>query len=46
MIELFVAQTPLIMLWQPNQDAVMVKNLEGFTYQFYRQTDFRPLKRV
>jgi peptide/nickel transport system substrate-binding protein len=46
MIELFVAQTPLIMLWQPNQDAVMVKGLEGFTYQFYRQTDFRSLKRV
>lgn len=46
MIELFVEQTPLIMLWQPNQDAVMVKGLEGFTYQFYRQTDFRSLKRA
>ncbi len=46
MIELFAADTPLIMLWQPNQDAVMVKTLEGFTYQFYRQTDFRDLRRV
>ena len=46
MIELFVEQTPLIMLWQPNQDAAMVKSLEGFTYQFYRQTDFRPLRRA
>ena len=26
MIELFAAETPLIMLWQPNQDAVMVKS--------------------
>ena len=46
MIKLFAAETPLIMLWQPNQDAVMVKSLEGFTYQFYRQTDFRDLRRV
>lgn len=46
MIELFAAQTPLIMLWQPNQDAVMAKSVEGYTYQFYRQADFRDLKRV
>ena len=46
MIETFVAETPLIMLWQPNQDAVMAKTLDGFTYQFYRQTDFRDLRRV
>lgn len=46
MIELFNAQTPLVMLWQPNQDAAMSKTLEGYTYQFYRQVDFRDLKRV
>lgn len=46
MIELFTAQTPLVMLWQPNQDAAMSKTLEGYTYQFYRQADFRDLKRV
>jgi hypothetical protein len=46
MIDLFVDQTPLIMLWQPNQDAVMAKTVEGYTYQFYRQADFRDLKRV
>ena len=32
---------PLIMLWQPNHDAVMAKNIDGYTYQFYRQADFR-----
>ena len=46
MIDLFTAETPLIMLWQPNQDAVMAKSVDGYTYQFYRQADFRDLKRV
>jgi peptide/nickel transport system substrate-binding protein len=46
MIEIFTADTPLIMLWQPNQDAVMAKSVEGYTYQFYRQADFRTLQRV
>jgi peptide/nickel transport system substrate-binding protein len=46
MIALFAVQTPLIMLWQPNQDAVMAKSVDGYTYQFYRQADFRDLKRV
>ena len=46
MIELFNGQTPLIMLWQPNQDAVMAKSVDGYTYQFYRQADFRDLRRV
>ena len=46
MIELFAGQDPLIMLWQPNQDAVMAKSVEGYTYQFYRQADFRDLTRV
>ena len=45
MIDLFVDQTPLIMLWQPNQDAVMAKSLENYTYEFYRQVDFRVLTR-
>ena len=46
MIELFASQDPLIMLWQPNQDAVMAKSVDGYTYQFYRQADFRDLKRL
>ncbi len=46
MIELYVAQEPLVMLWQPNQDAVMAKSVDGYTYQYYRQADFRDLKRV
>jgi peptide/nickel transport system substrate-binding protein len=46
MIALFAAETPLIMLWQPNQDAVMAKSIDGYTYEFYRQVDFRDLKRV
>ena len=46
MIQLFGQQTPLVMLWQPNQDAAMAKSVDGYTYQFYRQADFRDLKRV
>ena len=46
MLDLFVAETPLIMLWQPNQDAVMAKSVEGYTYEFYRQVDFRDLRRA
>ena len=46
MIEVFAENVPLIMLWQPNHDAAMASNIDGYTYQFYRQADFRDLKRV
>jgi peptide/nickel transport system substrate-binding protein len=46
MIQVFTEQAPLIMLWQPNHDAVMAANIDGYRYQFYRQADFRVLKRV
>jgi peptide/nickel transport system substrate-binding protein len=46
MINIFADAVPLIMLWQPNHDAVMASNVEGYTYQFYRQADFRDLRRV
>jgi peptide/nickel transport system substrate-binding protein len=45
-LELFAAEVPLVMLWQPNHDAVMAANIDGYTYQFYRQVDFRTLRRV
>jgi peptide/nickel transport system substrate-binding protein len=46
MIEIFTAETPLVMLWQPNHDAAMSKSVDGYTYQFYRQADFRDLRRA
>jgi peptide/nickel transport system substrate-binding protein len=46
MITLFAEQVPLILLWQPNHDAVMASSVDGYTYEFYRQADFRELKRV
>jgi len=46
MIRVFATDVPLVMLWQPNHDAVMAANIDGYTYQFYRQADFRDLKRV
>ena len=39
------ATMPQIPLWQPSQDAVMAKSVEGYTYQFHRQVDYRDLSR-
>ena len=39
------SEMPQIPLWQPNQDAVMAPSLEGYTYQFHRQVDYRDLSR-
>ena len=46
MIETFVANVPLVMLWQPSHDAAMAPSVDGYTYEFYRQADFRTLQRV
>ncbi|MCK8787293.1 ABC transporter substrate-binding protein [Roseomonas sp. NAR14] len=46
MISILAAEKPLLMVWQPNQDAVMGPKVEGYTYQFHRQVDFRDLKRA
>jgi peptide/nickel transport system substrate-binding protein len=39
------AVMPQIPLWQPAQDAVMSPSIEGYTYQFHRQVDYRDLRR-
>jgi peptide/nickel transport system substrate-binding protein len=46
MVELLAAETPQLMMWQPNHDAVMTPKIDGYTYWFYRQVDFRDLSRV
>jgi peptide/nickel transport system substrate-binding protein len=46
MIAILGEEVPLVMLWQPNHDAVMAKSVDGYTYWFYRQVDFRDLKRA
>ncbi|MFT3802363.1 MAG: ABC transporter substrate-binding protein [Burkholderiaceae bacterium] len=38
-------QMPVVPLWTASQDAVMVPSIEGYTYQFHRQVDFRDLSR-
>jgi peptide/nickel transport system substrate-binding protein len=38
-------QMPQVPLWQPSQDAVMAPSIEGYTYQFHRQVDYRDLSR-
>lgn len=39
------SEMPQIMLWQPAQDAVMASSIQGYTYQFHRQVDYRDLSR-
>src|SRR5205814_2694496 len=39
------SEMPQIPLWQPNQDAVMAASIEGYTYEFHRQVDYRDLGR-
>ncbi len=39
------SEMPQIPLWQPSQDAVMALSIEGYTYQFHRQVDYRDLSR-
>jgi peptide/nickel transport system substrate-binding protein len=45
LIAIEAADMPMILLWQPSQDAVMAANIDGFTYWFHRQVDFRDLRR-
>jgi peptide/nickel transport system substrate-binding protein len=45
LISLLAEQVPQIMLWQPNQDAVMGPSIDGYTYWFHRQVDYRDLSR-
>jgi peptide/nickel transport system substrate-binding protein len=45
MIVLAAQEVPMVLLWQPNQEAVMASNIDGFTYWFHRQTDYRDLYR-
>jgi peptide/nickel transport system substrate-binding protein len=39
------SEIPQIPLWQPSQDAVMAPSIEGYTYQFHRQVDYRDVSR-
>jgi len=45
LIALFAKESPMIMLWQPNQDAVMAPDVSGFTYWYHRQVDYRNMNR-
>lgn len=45
LIAIAAEEAPMVLLWQPNQDAVMASNIDGYTYWFHRQVDFRDLRR-
>ena len=45
LIAIAAAEVPMILLWQPNQDAVMAPSIDGYTYWFHRQVDYRDLAR-
>ncbi len=46
MISILADEVPVLLLWQPNQDAVMPKNVEGYVYGYHRQVDYRDMKRA
>ncbi len=45
MINIAAQEMPMAMVWQSMQDAVMAKDVSGYTYWFHRQVDFRDMKR-
>lgn len=45
MIALAAEEEPIVLLWQPNLEAVMDPSIDGFTYWYHRQTDYRDLYR-
>ncbi|MFW6028388.1 MAG: ABC transporter substrate-binding protein, partial [bacterium] len=46
MIEIVYANAPVVLLWQPSLDVPMREEIEGYTYYFHRQVDYRPLTRA
>ena len=45
LIEIAAKDAPVVLLWQPNQDAVLSSTISGYTYWYHRQVDFRDLAR-
>lgn len=46
MIQIARDEVPMILLWSPFLDVVLGKNIEGYTYMFHRQLEFRHLKKT
>lgn len=46
MIAIMAEEQPLVMVFQANLDAVMAPTVEGFTYRYHRQVDYRDLARA
>jgi peptide/nickel transport system substrate-binding protein len=45
LVSMVAAEVPEAFLWQPNQDAVTVPSIQGYTYWFHRQVDYRDMSR-
>jgi peptide/nickel transport system substrate-binding protein len=45
-IEIAFAEAPIILLWQPSHDVPMADTIDGYTYYFHRQVDYRVLSRT
>ena len=46
MIQTARDEVPMILLWSPFLDVVLGKGVEGYTYMFHRQLEFRHLKKA
>lgn len=45
-VNAFAEAMPMAMLWSPNHDAIIGKDIDGYTYWFHRNADYRDLKRI
>jgi peptide/nickel transport system substrate-binding protein len=45
LIALEAKEVPMVLLWQPSQDAVLAPDVDGYTYWYHRQVDYRDLAR-
>jgi peptide/nickel transport system substrate-binding protein len=39
-------EVPVVLLWHPSHDAVVGRDIEGYTYWFHRGADYRDLRRA
>lgn len=46
MITLVKEEIPVILLWEPSLNLGMQKDIDGYTFYFHREIEFRPLKRT
>ncbi len=45
-VRLIRDEVPVVLLWHPSHDAVVSRDIQGYTYWFHRGADYRDLRRA